>query len=325
MGKVAGGFKISDKIGNARQMKKFTEYCKKQGIDSYADFEIMRYNRGGKGFSTFADNATTAGEQKAYKYAYGKTTRIENRWDIYYLLSPYRFVDAAKKVCKKTDGWGFSGVSLSSLANVSYADYSSKTDSKYFSRDGISKTVRSAIKAARGDKKYMSASSNLYAATVSDIVVEAPIDSAEVISFTEQIPFYQMVLKGFVPMTSESINLVDNRQKALLRAVEGGIGISFTVIDSWDVTLIDAQYPYFYSSVYDDLRDGILSDAKRIDSYIDAIKGSTITAHKILENGVRATEFSNGVCAYINYSDAPQSTPAGEIAALDFEFTGGAE
>ncbi len=324
-GKVAGGYKISDKIGTARQMKALTAYCKEQGIDIYADFELMKYNRGGNGFSTFSDNATTAGEQKAYKYIYGKATRIENRWDIYYLLSPYCFIDAAKKLSGKVDKWGFSGVALSSLANVSYADYSSKTDSKYFSRDGIAKTINSAIKAARGDKKYLSASANLYAAAVSDIITEAPVNSANVIFFTADVPFYQMVFKGYVPMIAESINLSDNPQKALLSAVEGGMGIGYTVIDNWDVTLIDAKYAYFYSSAYSTLRDEIIQNEKRLENYRKAIVGSMITGHRILESGVRVTEFSNGACVYTNYTNTPQSTPAGEVAALDFAVTGGAK
>lgn len=325
IGKVAGGYKISNKIGSARQIKALTSLCREQGIDIYSDFEIMAYNSGGNGFSTFSDNATTAGEQKAYKYNYGKTTGIEERWDIYYLLSPYRYIDAAKKIVNKTSKWGFSGISLGSLSSVSYADYSSKRDSRYYARDGIAKTISEAIEAARGDKKFLAAKANDYVAVTADIITEAPTVSADYIFFSEDIPFYQMVFKGLVPMTCESINLSENPQETFLKAVEGGMGLGYTVTDKWDVTLIDSDYPLFYSSVYSSLRNDLLANAERLSDYYKAIRGSEICSHKILGNGVRITEFSNGVSVYTNFSNTVQSTPAGDVAAFDFAFSGGAE
>ncbi len=324
-GKVAGGYKISKKIGNTRQMKALTSLCRDNKIDIYSDFEIMAYNRGGNGFSTFSDNATTAGEQKAYKYAFGKTTRIEERWKIYYLLSPYRFVDAAQRIADKTSKWGFSGVSLGSLSSVSYADYSSKEDSKYYARDGIAKEISKAIKAAKGDKKYLASKANVYAAIAADIITEAPINSADLVFFKEDVPFYQMVFKGIVPMTSESVNLSENPKETILKAVEGGMGLGYTVIDEWDVTLIDSDYPLFHSSVYDSIRDDIIANSEKLEGFYKAIKGSEILSHEILSNGMRATKYENGVIVYTNFSDTAQSTPAGDVAAFDFALSGGAE
>ena len=50
-----------------------------------------------------------------------------------------------------------------------------------------------------------------------------------------------MVFKGYVPMTSKSLNLADDVQKLLLNAVEGGTGISYTVMNKWDNSLIDSN------------------------------------------------------------------------------------
>ena len=78
----------------------------------------------------------------------------------------------------------------------------------------------------------MATSANIYAAVAADIITDVPVSSDKGYAFVEDVPFYAMVFKGYVPMTTESINLAISPEKAILGAVEGGIGLNYTLTSS---------------------------------------------------------------------------------------------
>ena len=138
------------------------------------------------------------------------------------------------------------------------------------------------------------------------------------------LPVYSMVFKGYVPMTSESVNLAIDPQKIILGAVEGGIGLQYTVTNTWDNVLIDAVYPYFFSTNYDNVKGEIDANYKALSGYYDSIKNAQLVSNTIISSGVHCSVFDNGVTVYVNYNNSAATTPAGECAAESYIITGGA-
>ena len=135
------------------------------------------------------------------------------------------------------------------------------------------------------------------------------------------MPFYQMVFKGSVPLTVQSLNLAANAKEMLLKAVESGSGLGYTVIGNWDSSIINASAPYFYNSVFADIKDDIIDSSKALADYYSKVSGKKITSHTILDNGLRNTVFENGVSVYVNYTDKTITSPAGEVAPYDYLVT----
>ena len=117
----------------------------------------------------------------------------------------------------------------------------------------------------------MATKANDYAAAISDIITDIPTSSTGSYIFDYDIPFYALVFKGYIPITTESINLSSNSNELLLKAVESGCGLNYTVTQRWDNSLIDANYPYFYNSVYENVKDRIISDYSKLSDYYDKI------------------------------------------------------
>ena len=130
-----------------------------------------------------------------------------------------------------------------------------------------------------------------------------------------------MVFKGSVPITVSSINLSANPKETLLKAVESGSGLGYTVIDGWDSAILNSDNPYFYNAVYGDLKNEIYTNVKALTNYYNSISGQRITSHTVLESGLRETVFENGVVVYVNYTDKAISSPAGEVNAGDYLIT----
>ncbi|MBO5200593.1 MAG: hypothetical protein J6B93_04865 [Clostridia bacterium] len=322
VGKIAGNYSVHKKLGKWSEIKSLFDYAKDNNIGLYFDFDIERFNKNSGGITKFYDSAANAGELKVLQYNYDLAVKDKKQDTAYNLLSPAKFSTVFEKLAKKTAKFGLSGISLDSLSSVAYSDYSDKENSEYYSKNGFSAAAGKVIDSVKGaDKSFMASAANLYSAVRADIITEVPVGSEKSAVFLCDIPFYQMVFKGSVPMTAQSINLSADPEIQLLKAVESGIGLGYTVINNWESSLINADAPLFYNSVFGDIKDSIIKNTKELSDYYNKISGMCIISHTVLENQVRETVFENGVAVYVNYTDQALSTPAGEIGPRDYLIT----
>ena len=316
---VGGSFRINKKLGTEKQLKELTQLCKKFGMDSYVNYDIIRFNKSSGGFNVSKNAVYNVGELKAIQYDYDIATKSEIESSAYYLLTPSSFKKAADKLISKTKKAELTGISLDTLSNMAYSNYSNKESAEYYSKSGMSEKATEVFKAlAEEGKKILGTDANLYAAVLSDAIVEAPVSSSKDYSFGYDIPFYSMVFKGRVSLYCESINLASDASDVFLHAIEGGMGIGYTVISNWNNLLINSQNISFYNCVYSDLEQEISVNALKIADYLKKTEGSKIKSHSVLSSGLRETVFENGVTAYVNYSDTALASPAGEVAAHDY-------
>ncbi len=326
LGQIGGGYTVNGNIGSDSDLESLASLCSKNKIDLYFDYDLVRFNASGAGFSHSSDAVMNSGIIRAEQFIADKANRGNNEDQAYRLLRPVSFNDAVQQAVDQNKEWNFNGVSLETLTSIAYSDYSNPSDGTDFnSRYGYSDAVVEALKKVKnGKQKLMASDANDYAAIASNLVVDAPVTSDNGYAFYEDVPFYSMVFKGYVPMTCESINLAIDPQKIILGAVEGGVGLNYTIINTWDNVLIDAVYPYFFSTQYNDIKDDINANYKALASYYDSIKGAQMVSNTVISSGVHCTVFDNGVTVYVNYNDSAVSTPAGECAADSYIITGGA-
>lgn len=325
-GQIGGGFKIGGSIGSESQLKKLADTFAEK-VDLYMDYELVEYASSGSGFSYFGDSIMNSGSIKADQYIIDKALRNNEENLKYRLLRPINFSDAVSKALKTNSKWNLGGVSFENLTSLSYSDYSNiNTSVDYNSKHNFDTAVSDALKQVKdSNQKLMASNANAYAAIAADIIENAPVASDNGFAFIENVPFYAMVFKGYVPMTSESINTAVTPEKVVLGAVEGGMGLNYTVISEWDNSLINALYPCFNTTLYSSVKDDMLSTYSDLADYYESIKGAKITSNTIISSGVHSTTFDNGVTVYVNYNNNAAQTPAGEVAALNYIITGGAE
>ncbi|MBQ6885723.1 MAG: hypothetical protein IJN56_08335 [Clostridia bacterium] len=324
-GSIGGGFKIGGNIGSASQLKKLVS-THAEKVDLYMDYELVKFASSGSGFKYFRDAVMNSGSIKSEQYIIDKALRNNDENLKYRLLRPIRFSDAVSKALDANSKLTLNGVSIESLSSLSYSDYSDINSTvDYNSKHGFDIAVSNALKQVKeSNQKIMANNANAYAAVSADIIENAPIVSDRGYAFMDSVPFYAMVFKGYVPMTTEPINTAVTPQKAVLGAVEGGLGLNYTLISQWDNSLINAYYPYFNTTVYSNVKDDMLSTYGELADYYESINGAKITSNTVISSGVHCTTFDNGVTVYVNYNSDPAQTPAGEVAALDYIVTGGA-
>lgn len=322
VGKIAGNYNVSKKLGSLDELEKLFATAKDNGIDMYFDFDLEKFNSNSSGVKKFADGATNAGELKAVQYNYDMAVRDKDKDSAYNLLSPASFMKVFENIKKVTGKYALSGLSFDTLSQTAYSDYIDKESAEYYSKNGFAEAASGVINAAKADgKRFMATSANSYAAALANVITESPVISEKNQAFLYDVPFYQMVFKGSVPLTVQSINLSANQRETFLKAVESGSGLGYTVIANWDSSVINASTPNFYNSVFDDVKDDVFKNSKELADYYQKIAGAKISSHTVLDNGLRETVFENSVVVYVNYTDKSLTSPAGEVAPCNYLVT----
>ena len=118
------------------------------------------------------------------------------------------------------------------------------------------------------------------------------------------IPFYQMVFSGTKNLYTPSVNLSVNDNDVLLKAVESGCGITYTIGSNFDNTLLKSNQKTLYGTD----SDYVLKEIETVmqgefNIYCENVLGERIVKHSIINNDVRCTEYENGYMVYVNYSD----------------------
>lgn len=317
--KLAGNFKIDSKLGKAKELKALQELCKENGTDFYFDFNSVSFNQSANGYNSYFDAAISANRKPAKDYRFDIAVLGRETENALSLLARDRFTDIGKDILSTAEKLELSGIGLTSLSNMVYSDYSNKESVKYYAKEGFANQVIGIMDSIGSkNKKLLTEDANAFAAAKSDAVIGTPTVSSKAFIFDEDIPLYQMVFRGRTSISTESVNLVSEPDLQLLRAVESGCGLSYTLIADYDTVLLDSTSPVFYNSLYSDIKDTVIENYKSLSDYYEKIADSEIVNHTILESGIRKTVFSNGVTVYVNYSDSEILDSVGKIPAKSF-------
>jgi len=318
---VAGGYETESVLGNDDQLAALLKVAKENKVKLFPDFDISRLSESGGGFNVNTDTATSATSMKAAQYFYSVSTggAVQNAYE-YYLLSPENLPKAAEELLPNLKEMGFAGVSHNIVGNTCYGDY--KKPENYV---GLSYSENVQKLSQVYDKQKISImydSANQYAATEADYIINSPVNSSEFITEDEWIPFYQMVFKGYVPMSGASLTLSDNIRKDFLRSVQCGTGLYFTLCGTETSSYSSSIFDTLSAGSFTDRKDTVLKIVEEGKGALGAVKGAAISDFEMLAKGVYKTVFSNGVQITVNYNSYDYEADGVSIKAENFIIKG---
>lgn len=320
-GAILGGANISSKLGTKKDINNVFKAAKNANVNLFLDFDTVRFTEGGLGFKT--KDAAVKADKKRIKVMYKNIStglNLSDQW--YYLLSREKLNSANSKLIDIANKKNLTTISLNSLSNMSYSDFASK---EYYAKTGMSKQVYDILTEYKKNNILIAGyQANDYFAAISDHISDVPLSSAEYDSFDQTVPFYQIVYKGIVPMSSKDINSQVDEKSLFLKAVESGVGISFAVAEEYSTDVFTSVHNISYVYNKDELLNAVdkLKQSGFID-YFDAVKDAKIIEHQIFENEVRKTVFDNGIVVYVNYSDETVSVDGNVVEALNYIYVKG--
>lgn len=315
-GELGGGFKFSGKFGGKKDFNTLNEWCEQQNIILSADIDLVYFNNSGNGYSATFDTAKTANTVTARKYYYSTVTHEQNGDNpSTYLLKRGLNEKLTDSISAMIDTYSLRAVTLSTLSNTAYSDYES---ADYYNKGNMASDASEIIEAVKKDKTvFVADNANSYAAVKADYILNSPTSSSLYNDLDSDIPFYQMVFHGSIPLSSRAINLADESRNEFLKAVSTGSSLYFTLCEETGNDFIVGVHDALAVSEYSALKSMILEYTKEAEALIEKVSDSYIVSYS--KNGeVSCTEFSNGTVVYVNFGNFDAESELGIIPAQSF-------
>jgi len=275
---------FNKKLGS---LKTLLEYCSDEDIDiffqidpliAYEDSSISIY----RNVSTRIN--TNLNEYQGFNKAY-------------YYLNPDSFIESATESVLGLSNLGIENITLDSIGNLLYSDYSDTSISRSAFIDIIDETL------SQIENKLMVYQANDYLLKYTDNYLLMPLSTSRYRIYTDTVPFSAYVLSGIKDMYSGYMNLSSSSRVELLRLVDYGVYPSYIITDESAYALQDSELQQIYSSSYETWSERIKSDTAFIEEALESIHNAYVLSRTYITSGVYMITYSNGTVVYVNYAN----------------------
>ena len=293
---LEGDFKKSfsplKNLGKTEEFKALLENAAKKGISVYGMSDIFEV----KPSNSFSARKINRKKLELYPISLN-TLKPDELKNPFSFISPSKLFDFCEDV---VDGavehnMGF-GVSLSKT--VLYSDFGDD----YSKRQQTAKYISEFFE--RSAEKGISLSAEqptAYVVPYLDRVLYPGGNFAHYDIEDYQIPFYQLAISEYIAYSGEAVNLSLDSENAVMRTMEYGGGLLYSLIDKNGDIVFKSDRSELYNCEYNSLKDNIENNSKIINEFY-AKTGSVLMAHTRLKKDIYISEYTDANAVF-NYSN----------------------
>jgi len=307
---------MGGKSGFKKMMKELSGVSDK----IYLDAAIETAYRSGMsdGFFKYKDAARLISDElcEIYEYSpiwYGR----EKEKDSYYLISKKLREKCVNELLKVSSKYGLNG--------VSFRDYGSNLSSDYNKRRPLNRMESREMQqeamqeAAKKGLKVMINGGNDYALSYADCITNMKLHGNSYGIIDYKVPFYQMVIPGYVDYVSEPVNLAAEQIQVILESAEAGAGLSFAFTASDEKRVQETDYSQYYSTYYTRWEKDFAQICKTYVEKMANVSGAKIINHEFITADITKTTYENGYSVYVNFGYQDYSKGGLSIKARSYD------
>ena len=168
---------------------------------------------------------------------------------------------------------------------------------------------------------------NAYALPYLTDLTNAPLSNSGYKLEDESVPFYQMVIRGFIDYTGTPYNLstYTSRKQYVLKCLEYGSNVYFKWIYGPNYLVKDTEYDYMYSVNVEQWIDQAKDIYHEVNGVLKKVHNKRISNHEKVSEGVYKTTYENGVYVIVNYNRSEVTLDDGMTIEAEGYRTGGGE
>lgn len=214
-----------------------------------------------------------------------------------YLLKPALTAGYAYEAIDRLNKIGVDGIHYNWLGELTFRDYESPPTE----RDQTANVYRQLLAYTReqlGDTGVYQG--NDYVLGETGYIGDFALDSSYDFMVDETVPFYPIVVHGFVPYAAEPANFRNDDTKDLLRAIEYGALPAFDV--TWEPSRVLKNTPsdYVFSSEFALWKERIVKEYRDFDK-LSGLYNRKITNHEQIASGMFVTTYEDGTRVVVDY------------------------
>lgn len=316
--------KVIRKLGGKKGLASLTKLVEGNGGLLYGDMSVQQVTYADEDYNYTAESSRYYG--KGFSVSFGKLSPItysrsaslgyvENLYD---LLSPKflpRYIEPMLKDMKKIE---VSGISFRDLGSILYSD---KKRKEFITREMAKDVVLAMIEKSADAQEHLMFDNALgYVLPYADDILNVSFYKNSYVYMNEEVPFYEMVIHGYVDYCGKSYNLNKNLPMAeeCLEMIENGAYPHFTFTWEDSSELKYTGLNNYFSTTFETWYEDAVAMYGQVNKVLRQVANSTMDRHEVTENGARIT-YSNGVVITVDKS-SNTVTVTGNGATETYQF-----
>lgn len=276
----------------------------------------------GGSLSLYLDPITANEDQITLRTeAANNLSRQEIRWidnlasRMYPYTYLYRLNEAESRTQKAISRDYGADFALAQASNKLYSDF---TSGKEVTRAESMARLTALTEALAQDGRIAMYRPNQYLWQYADRFLELPVSNSQILYESDCVPFLQIVLSGCAELYGGAINTSSYSSERMLRQIEYGMAPSFVVTGCESLELYNTAQESYFSTGFADWRGQIVESYQTVAEGLSDVWGHAIVSHRALQNGLIRVEYDNGVCIFLNYTDAALTVEGIRVQAGGF-------
>lgn len=291
-----------ERLGGSKGLKRLSSQIKVNRGDIYLNVNLMDYDKHNGGFSLTKD-----------VLYYGNTLPVTEKTKNYYLLNAARMFDKHMEKYQKLAVEEQVGLGLEKYGSSLFVDFNDS-----MTREGLADRIAMGISELNEKRIKVAGEGNLFMLGNASYLVNIPQSDSMYELTDEAVPFYQMVVHGFIPYTSEPGNLAFDYQWQKLKWIEYGSIPYYVLTYLPSENLKYTAYNHLFSSNYLNWLDTIAETAREYKENMTNLWKYKIVRHEMLQKGIYRISYENGQKVYINYTSQPVKAGQLTIESMNY-------
>ncbi len=317
-------FDPESKVGGKSGVQRLLEKADTEDVIVMFDANVQKFYGNSRDVKKFTHTAFDLSKTPVTIFPYSLSsysTSVSD--DFYQLIHPTYMVEFANEF---TDDAIKNNVKNLSFMNAGLNPYAAYNDEDIVTRDVSAEKMRELFENVNNktDGIVSTQGGNSYSLGNVDNIIEAPVYSSNLIIAQTSVPFYQIVLRGYVNLASEPFNLSSEPIELELKCAESGMSPYYQLMMAESTSFYNTSYSQYYACNFDDYFDISVETYNRLKVIYDAVGTSTITNHQIVSEFVRITTYENGAKVYVNYGETEATVDGVQIGNRSYVVVGGA-
>ncbi|WP_372632570.1 DUF5696 domain-containing protein [Cohnella sp.] len=294
-------------LGGMKGLEKLNRYAEDHGITLYPDVSLLRlYAQSSFTYSPAKAAVRNLNRTPSAVHPYNPALGMRDRTEqAYHLLAPQVVPAVVDRFLAEYGKLPISGLSLADLGDILYGDYRKGSQVDRTQTERVVADQARKIKNAMTDTELMVDGGHAYLFAYADDIVNAPMSDSGCNITDEDVPFYQMVLHGYIDYAGAPYNLVQTTdlRDYVLKNIEYGSNLHFAWIFGDNILVKETDYNGLFSVHYKTWLHEAVAAYHEANAALKPVANLAMTKHEVVIHGVRKSEYEDGTTIIVNYND----------------------
>ncbi len=294
-------------IGSAKDIAHVQQLLQDKGGQLYLSYNLVELYESERYAAIGLDRT------EARRYPFDLVTGLVDKQHYFGVVSPGRYAQLMEKATEKLAGSGFTALCFEGLGDQLNSDFSSDA---LIDRSQTIRSIDTLLAQRSSEGLTMLDGGNIYAAVYADALTGVPAEATPYHLIDESIPFYQMVLHGYIPYAGTPVNQSEDKETMLLQMAETGSALSFQLAASGDAAGSNAEDLFGMEFAF--WKDDLLTMYRELNAVLAAVQGEEMVSHTRPADGIAVTVYADGTAVAVNYTQTDYHCNGQTVAARSF-------